>query len=79
MSHLIAITVCDRQGRPWITAGLENKVLIYQRYEKDESTEPGVMFADDNGDGVFDRMLDWENHAGYKRVNELEWAPASKQ
>lgn len=78
MRVLRETTLCDKYGRPWIDANLEDGTVIISRYTDAEQIDPAVSLMDRDGDGVPDRMVDWVRGEGFERVHDIAWRPLEK-
>jgi len=72
---LTEVTLCDRYGRPWIDAHLEDGTFIYSRYADDEQVDPDVSLMDRDRDGVPDKMVDWVRGQAFESLEGITWRP----
>ncbi len=75
---LADVRVCDRFGRPWITAKLTAGATIYNLYRDAEANAPFASVRDEDGNGVPDLLVDWERHTSFVPEENFSWRPLAE-
>ncbi len=79
MDTLKEVQLTDKYGRPWINARLGDGKLHYTRYYDEKGTADGdVTLIDEDGDGIPDVMIDWQQEARFEREQDLTWRLVKK-
>jgi len=76
---LYEVTIADAQGRPWITANLQDGSFYYNWYRDAAARDPELSISDDDGDGIPDKMVNWCEQRGYSRTGGVQWTLLQKQ
>lgn len=78
LTRITHITVYDRQGRPWISANLDDSSVFIEKYRSEHDVDSSESLLDRDGDGVPDKRVDYCTLTAYERSGAISWREIKK-